>query len=85
MIQLGSHEVKLVRERTVGAFGSWSFSDMIIRLDPSLEGARLWDTLIHELTHAVSDLYGLELSESQVTALGTGLCQGLWEWLPDEP
>lgn len=36
-----------------------------------------YDTLIHELAHAISDIFGLGLKERQVEGLGSGLQQAL--------
>ncbi len=41
------------------------------------KGAELPSALIHELIHAVADVYGVEVGESSVTALGNGLTQAL--------
>ena len=40
-------------------------------------GAKLPSTLIHELIHAVADVYGVEIDESSTTALANGLAQAL--------
>ncbi len=35
------------------------------------------DTLLHEMVHAISHVYGIELSETQVTQITSGLLQAL--------
>jgi len=44
-----------------------------IGIDELLEPPAAWMTLLHELIHAMSDMYGLELDEGQVRTLEVGL------------
>lgn len=70
-----------------GEFGVFhAFPSPRISVNSSLpvEVQRL--TLLHELIHAISDMYGLGLSEAQVRAMEQGLGQvmsepDVWEWI----
>jgi len=44
-----------------------------ITVDELLEPPSAWMTLFHELLHAVSEMYGLELDEGQIRTLEVGL------------
>ena len=70
-----------------GEFGDFNvFPTPVIRINAALplEVQRL--TMLHELIHAISDLYGLDLRESQVRAIEQGLGQvmsepDIWQFL----
>ena len=57
--------------------GRWDPDKRLIELDADLTPTEAKETLIHECVHAVSDLYDLDLEESQVRILGLGLHQML--------
>jgi len=42
----------------------------VIVIRQSLRGTQAIDTLLHEITHSISSMTDLDLTESQVTALG---------------
>jgi hypothetical protein len=44
-----------------------------IVVDELLEDPAAWMTLFHELLHAVSEMYGLELDEGQIRTLEVAL------------
>lgn len=51
--------------------GEWDFAKNQISIKKGLESVETQDVVFHELTHAVSDLMNLDLSENQVTLLAT--------------
>lgn len=85
VLKLAGHsiEVRWVKDlaETQECAGSWQWSKMRIELDSELTEAEAQETLIHECAHAVSDLRGLELTESQVRHLGLDLQQMLTPFL----
>lgn len=80
-VRIGTQDVRVQFEQMVdGEFGSFNaFPIPVVRINAALptEVQRL--TLLHELLHAISDLYGLELRESQVRAIEQGLGQVMSE------
>lgn len=50
--------------------------DLVVVLSGRLEGKRKRRTLIHEMLHAISEAYGLDLSERTVRCLEQGVEQG---------
>lgn len=56
-----------------------------IMLDRGMSPDVMWETLIHEVLHAVSDFYGLNLSEDKVTKGAMGLHQAFASYLVDLP
>ena len=68
------------------ALAMWDPEKLEIVLDVALTGLRRWSVLMHELFHALSDLYDLETGDEHVcTALGNGLTQALARYLPAPP
>lgn len=55
--------------------GCWDETERRIRLRPGLDPAEAQDTILHERLHAISDLYGLDLSHSAIHTLAMGLAQ----------
>ena len=53
-----------------GAFGEQDLAHSEIRIQDHLKGIQCLDTLLHEVTHVISDLLNLELTEHQVHNLG---------------
>lgn len=51
--------------------GEWEFGKCQISIKKGLDPVETQDVVFHELTHAVSDLMNLDLSENQVTLLAT--------------
>jgi len=64
-----------------GDMGRWDWLDAEILLNQSLKGAARALTLLHEVLHAISDMYGLDLEESQVRVLE----QALGSFVKDNP
>jgi hypothetical protein len=58
-------------------FGMQSSADRTIELDMDMEPDQAVSTLLHECMHAVSCVYGLNLSEIKVRCLEVGLFQML--------
>ena len=80
-VRIGTQYVRLQFEpMNDGEFGSFdAFPTPVVRVNVALptEVQRL--TLLHELLHAISDMYGLDLRESQVRAIEQGLGQVMSE------
>jgi len=67
-----------------GTFNAWPSPVIRVATGIPVEAQRL--TLLHEILHAISELYGLDLRESQVRALEQGLGQvmtepDVWEFI----
>lgn len=61
-----------------GNFGEFSAYEGVIRVDSSLSGAMLIDTLLHEVCHAVYWAYGIDDGDDEERvcgAVGTGFTQ----------
>lgn len=86
-IQIAGHSVSVEWKKGLiedyDAAGDWSFHDYAVRLDDELGETDAQVYLIHECTHAVSDVYGLGLEENQVRILAEGLQQMLAKFLKD--
>ncbi len=65
------------------ASGDWSHENWAIRLDSGLTKPEAQAILIHECSHAVSDVYGLKLEENQIRVLAEGLQQMLAKFLKE--
>lgn len=57
------------------AFGEQDLAHSEIRIQDQLKGIQCLDTLLHEVTHVISDLLHLELTEHQVHNLGMAWAQ----------
>ena len=57
----------------------------VIVIDSRLEGARELSTYLHEMCHAIDEIFGIGLSHKQVNGLGEGLAQALSTTLQDKP
>lgn len=55
--------------------GYCNYDDREICLSNNLKGTRLMEIFLHECIHAISDIYGICLSEEQVRVLGVSLIQ----------
>ena len=67
-----------------GRFNAWPSPVITVSTGIPVEAQRL--TLLHEVLHAISELYGLDLREQQVRALEQGLGQvmsepDVWEFI----
>ena len=71
-VRVGSQNFKVV-ETDKHVFGEWDWHTGTISLNKRLKGQDWGLTLLHEVIHVISDLQGLELSESQTRALEQGL------------
>jgi Zn-dependent peptidase ImmA (M78 family) len=80
-VRIGTQDVKIkFVPMEDGEFGDFdAFPEPVIRvnLGVPIEAQRM--TLLHELLHAISDLYGLDLRESQVRTIEQGLGQVMTE------
>lgn len=57
-----------------GTFGEFQYYPRpSIVVDELLEPSSAWMTLLHELLHAVSEMYGLELDEGQIRTIEVAL------------
>lgn len=84
-IKILSHEVKLIKNSPgnwlQGGLGRAYIKDGEILLNIDQSEDSLKSTLIHEITHYISDLLSLELSEQQVD----GIAMGMFTVLKDNP
>lgn len=60
-----------ILQETFGEFKYYPRPSIVI--DELLEPSSAWMTLLHELLHAVSEMYGLELDEGQIRTLEVAL------------
>jgi len=68
--------IEWIPQRTMsGSFGEQDLANSEIRIQDQLRGIQCLDTVLHEITHAVSDLLHLELTEHQVHNLGMAWAQ----------
>ncbi len=91
-LQIGSHlvaieqgESPITTDEGEELYGYWQplHTGGKIVVDDSLEGGRKLAVFLHEVLHAVSDTYGLELKHRQVYGAAEGLAQALHPWLKD--
>ena len=80
-VRIGTQDVRVeVVPLPDGDFGDFNvFPTPVVRVNASLPFEVQRITLLHELLHAISDLYGLDLRESQVRAIEQGLGQVMSE------
>lgn len=68
------------------ADAAWYHARFEIVINSRLSGAERWAVLVHELTHAVSDIYDLGIdTEQNCSTLGNGFAQALASFLPAPP
>lgn len=89
-IQIGPFSVAIFEQDDPidedGSLGEWDATTRIITLQAGLRGKERWAVLLHELVHAISDLYDLEIDAEHVcTTLGNGMLQGLAGYLKHPP
>lgn len=60
-----------IPQETFGEFKYYPRPSIVV--DELLEPSSAWMTLLHELLHAVSEMYGLELDEGQIRTLEVAL------------
>jgi len=78
MIPLGPWkvEVQLTSKSDLnGDYGDWDLETKTVRVQDGLSALEMSMTLIHEMLHAMSDLYHLRLSEQSVRALENSITQ----------
>jgi hypothetical protein len=83
-LKIGCVPVRVIREPVEDLVGEYeSGPKPVIRLHPDLEGPGLASTLLHEVLHAIADMYGIDdvVKEREVRVLEMGLCQ----FLKDNP
>lgn len=56
-------------------YGQVDYIEQIIRLNPRAQLDQAKSTLLHEIIHALSEVYCIDLKEEQVEKLGTALYQ----------
>jgi hypothetical protein len=72
------HEIKdLADADGVAAYGLWFNALQEIRLLKGMTSQLCFATLIHEILHAINDLYDLRLSEKQICILESAWAQVL--------
>lgn len=85
IIKIISHEVELIKNSpgnwSQGGLGRADIKEGQILLNIEQSEDSLRSTLIHEVTHYISDLLSLELSEQQVD----GVAMGMFTFLKDNP
>ena len=68
--------IEWIPERMMShAFGEQDLAHREIRIQDQLRGIQCLDTVLHEVTHVISDLLHLELTEHQVHNLGMAWAQ----------
>lgn len=83
-MRVGAQEVKIGHiptEDTSGDMGRWDWNTGELLLNKNLSSETYSLTLLHEVLHVISDIYGLDLKESTVRVLE----QGLGAWIQDNP
>ena len=87
-IRIGTQDVavefRVMGDGEFGVFHAFPSPKISVNASLPIEVQRL--TLLHELIHAISDMYGLGLSEGQVRVMEQGLGQvmsepDVWEWI----
>lgn len=63
------------QRRMSHAFGEQDLAHREIRIQDQLSGVQCLDTVLHEVSHVISDLLHLELTEHQVHNLGMAWAQ----------
>lgn len=63
----------LYRDR--GDFGQWEHPALAINIDTTLPDPLRQETLLHEVIHAINDIYGLDFKHEQVNLLSVALHQ----------
>ncbi len=85
IIKILSHDVKFTKSSpgiwAEGGMGRAAIKYGEILIDPEQAPDSLKSTIIHEVTHYISDLLSLDLSEQQVD----GISIGMFTFLNDNP
>lgn len=89
-IQIGPFAIALFEQDEPidedGSLGEWDPIACVITLKAGLRGVERWAVLLHELVHAISDLYDLEIdTETVCSTVANGLLQGLRGYLKPPP
>ncbi len=69
--------IKEVPSDELDGYGEFLPTRLEVRVREDLPPSLQLSTLIHELIEAVNELYGLELDERAINAIGEGLAQAL--------
>jgi hypothetical protein len=70
MIQIGHLKVRLeTKDLGPELLGEYDDENAVIYIKPYLTAQIKRSTVVHECLHAISNMYGLELSENQVRVL----------------
>ncbi len=79
VVRLGPHvlRIKEVPSDELDGYGEFLPTRLEVRVREDLPPSLQLSTLIHELIEAVNELYGLELDERAINAIGEGLAQAL--------
>ena len=79
-IGIAAYRIPIVRAKELcegRAIGLWEPNPGRISVQRDLKGAAELATFLHEVVHAVSDIYNLNLKHHAVHVLGEALCQVL--------
>jgi hypothetical protein len=69
-----------------GSIGEWDATTRIITLQTGLRGKDRWVILLHELVHAISDIYDLDIDAEYVcTTIANSFVQGLAGYMKQPP
>jgi hypothetical protein len=71
-VKLLGRQIKFKEYRSRKNNGEWEYAKNQISIKKGLDPVETQDVVFHELTHAVSDLMNLDLTENQVTLIATG-------------
>jgi hypothetical protein len=83
---VGPHKVPVVREEIhksencTGFFDSGAHGHVIV-VDERLDSSHAREVALHELMHAIDQVYGLNLKHNQVHGIGSALAQALAPYL----
>ena len=87
-LNIGGHIYSIVecelnhKESDKELYGRHLVKDNIILINESIQESRQYETLMHEILHAIFYNYGLDHDESRIDAISNGLFQlGVGEFL----
>lgn len=79
-VEIGPYTYRFLRTEEADSAQQWAFTSYVRRLmgfGLLCNEHELPSSLMHEVTHATANAYGVELTEEQVGALANGLTQAL--------